>query len=293
MNTITEAIANGKILVSDGAWGTLLQESGLEPGACPELWCTDHRDAVLRIASNYIKAGSHIIGTNSFGANRYKLEHFGLADRVTEINEAAAAISREAAGPDRHVMGSVGPTGKMLVMGDITESELDAAFTEQIIALEKGGADACCIETMTALDEATIAVKTAKKNTNLEVLATFTFERTVQGEYRTMMGVAPAEMAQALVEAGANVIGANCGNGMEQMVEIVEELRAAVPCTSILVQANAGMPVNIDGKTTFPESPEEMAKNARAVITAGANIIGGCCGSTPAHIKAIVESIEQ
>jgi 5-methyltetrahydrofolate--homocysteine methyltransferase len=289
--TIVELVNTGKILVSDGAWGTFLQIKGLEPGECPELWCVEHREDVLDIAKGYINAGSDIIETNSFGGTSSKLEHYDLADKVSELNEAAASISREAAGNDKYVIGSMGPTGKMLLMGDVTEEELYDAFKEQAVALEKGGADAACIETMSAIDEAVIAVKAVKENTNLEIIGTFTFERTVNGEYRTMMGISPTDMASALIESGADIIGTNCGNGIERMIEIVSEIREYNKSIPILVHANAGLPTNIDGVDIFPETPEAMAKLIPELVAAGANIIGGCCGTTPEHIKAIKEAV--
>jgi len=291
MKTIVERVRHGEILVSDGAWGTYLQKNGLRPGECPELWCIEHRDIVFGIAKSYLDAGADMVQTNSFGGTRFKLEHFGLMDRAAEINRAAAAVSREAAGPDRHVIASVGPTGKILIMGDVTENEIYEAFREQLVALEEGGADACCIETFAAIDEASLAVKAAKENTSLEVICTFTFERTARGDYRTMMGVSPKEMAAAIAAAGADIIGTNCGNGMSRMAGIVAQLRETNADIPILVHANAGAPVNVDGVDTFPETPEEMGRNAVAVVNAGANIVGGCCGTTPEHIRAIRKAV--
>jgi 5-methyltetrahydrofolate--homocysteine methyltransferase len=293
MQPITDLIKSGKVLVSDGAWGTFLHEKGLAVGECPELWCVTHKSDVLDIAKSYVDAGADMIESNSFGANRFKLAHWGLEPRCGEINRSAAAISRQAAGPERHVIASIGPTGKILMMGDVTDEELHDAFREQAVALEEGGADACCIETMTALDEACLAIKAVRENTKLEVICTFTFDKTIDGLYRTMMGVSPQDFAAAAVEAGAHIIGTNCGNGMARMIEIVRELRAADRATPILVHANAGLPQDVDGHIVFPETPDMMAALVPDCIAAGANIIGGCCGTTPKHISAIVKVLHQ
>ncbi len=291
-NSILTALQAGKVLVSDGAWGTFLQKKGLKPGECPELWCVERRSEVLDVARSYVDAGADMIESNSFGGSRFKLEHFGLGDRVVEINEAAALISREAAGPGKWVIASIGPTGKMLVTGEVSEDDLYAAFKEQAMALARGGADALCIETMSATDEAVIAIRAARENTDCEVICTFTFQRGAKGQYRTMMGVSPANAAREAVQAGAHIIGPNCGNGMEQMIEIVQEMRAAANQAPILVHANAGLPKNVNGVDVFPENPDEMAARVKAVVGAGANIVGGCCGTTPAHIRAIRKAVD-
>lgn len=278
-------------MLSDGAWGTFLQKNGLQPGECPDLWSVTHRDVVMDIARSYVDAGCDMIQTNSFGANSFKLEHFGLSQRTAEINKAAAEISRDAAGDKARVIASMGPTGKLLLMGEVSEQEIFDAFATQAAALKDGGADALCIETFTDIEEASIAVKASKAATGIEVICTFTFEKTMNNDFRTMMGVSPSQMAAAILEAGADIIGTNCGNGMQLMADIVKELREAAPNTPILVHANAGMPVNVDGITVFPETPEQMAGNAMKVLDAGANILGGCCGTTPQHIRAIGQAL--
>ncbi len=293
MSKLLQEIQKGKVLVSDGAWGTFLQQKGLQLGECPEAWNLSRPNDVFDIANSYIEAGADMVETNSFGGNYFKLKNYGFSDRVFDINKAAAEISREAAGENRFVLGSVGPTGKLLMMEEVTEIELYKAFKEQSIALEAGGVDAIMIETMTDLEEATIAIKAAKENTLCEVFCTMTFDKIVGGEYRTMMGVSPTEMTEAFIAAGASVIGANCGNGIADMIGIVKEIRQVNATIPILIHANAGMPIYCDGATKFPETPNDMAKNVLQLIDAGANIIGGCCGTTPAHICEVNKVVKQ
>jgi 5-methyltetrahydrofolate--homocysteine methyltransferase len=286
-----ERVARGEILISDGAMGTFLHAQGLGTRDCPESWCISHPDVVRGIAAAYIAAGSEIVETNSFGGNSFRLEHYQLADKVHEFNFAAAALARQAMGDKGYVAASVGPTAQFLKGegGKIAPEQLYESFAKQMIALARGGADALCIETMASLTEATQAIRAAKENTRLPVICTFTFDARPKGFF-TMMGVTPQRAAAGAVAAGADVVGANCGNGIDNMIEIARQMRAAAPAVPILIQANAGLPVVEEGKTVFKETPEYMASRVEDLISAGANIIGGCCGTTPDHIAAIAKA---
>ncbi len=291
MKTLMERIAQGDILISDGAMGTFLHAKGLAAGECPESWCVTHPDVVRGIAQAYADAGSDIVETNSFGGSSFKLKAYGMADKATEFNRAAAALAKQAVEGKGYVAASVGPTGHIVEDegGDVTEQQLYDAFKEQVAALADGGADAICVETMSSLTEAAAAVRAAKENTTLPVICTFTFEAGAKG-FRTMMGAKPDRAAKAAVAAGADIVGANCGNGIVNMIEITRQIRAAVPTTPILVHANAGAPVVEDGKTCFKETPDFMAAKVKELIEAGANIIGGCCGTNPNHIAAMAKA---
>ena len=244
MKSLLERIAEGDILVSDGAMGTFLHAKGLTAGECPESWCVSHPDVVREIAAAYIAAGSNIVETNSFGGSSFKLKAYGLADKVGEFNRAAAKLAKQAMGANGYVAASVGPTGHIVDEegGDVTSAQLYEAFKEQVMALAEGGADAICIETMSSVIEAEQAVKATAENTTLPVICTFTFEPGRKG-FRTMMGVSPDRAAKAAAEAGANIVGANCGKGIANMIEITRQMRAAVPGVPILIHANAGPPV--------------------------------------------------
>jgi 5-methyltetrahydrofolate--homocysteine methyltransferase len=292
MNTLLERIARGEVLVSDGAMGTFLHARGLAAGECPESWCATHPDVVREIAQAYIAAGADIVETNSFGGSGYKLKLYGMGDRVREFNRAAAALAKEAMGTKGYVAASVGPTGHIVEDegGDAMPAQLYEAFREQVVALAEGGADAICIETMSSLREAVEAIKATRENTSLPVICTFTFETGVKG-FRTMMGLKPDRAAREAAAAGADVVGANCGNGIANMIEIARQMRAAAPGVPILIHANAGAPVVEDGRTVFKETPEYMASRVRELIEAGANIIGGCCGTNPDHIAAMAKTV--
>ncbi len=292
MKRLEERLAAGETIVVDGAMGTALQALGLQPGVCPELWCVTHPEAVRRIHQRYRDAGSQVVECNSFGGTRYKLRHYGLEARTGEINRAAAALARAVAGPEGHVLGSLGPTGAFLEpYGEETEEAFFEAFAEQGEALEAGGADAAIVETMTAIEECCVAVRALRARTRMTVVASFTFDPQPDGGYASMMGVRPARFAEAVLEAGAHVVGSNCGLGPEHMVRVVRELREAVPGVPLAAMPNAGMPVLEQGRTVFKETPEAMAAAGLELRAAGATLIGGCCGTGPEHIAALVKAL--
>ena len=271
--------------LTDGAWGTQLQARGLAPGDTPDLWNLTRPEKVSEVAKAYVAAGSQIILTNTFGANRFRLAEAGAADKVKIINEAGARISREAADSSAFVFASIGPSGKLLMNGDVTEAELLAAFSEQAQALASGGAQGLVVETMQDLDEARIAIAAAKA-TGLPVVANMVFD-SGKDKDRTMMGTTPEQAAAALVEAGADVIGANCGQGIAGFVKICARLKLAAGGHPIWIKANAGLPQMEDGKAIYAMTAAEFAGYVPAVLAAGANFIGGCCGTTPEFIREL------
>ena len=284
--SILERLSRGDILISDGATGTYLQDRGLEPGGCPEEFNASHPEIVRGMATAYFEAGSDMVLTNSFGGNRFMLKKYGYGDRLREFNRLASEHARSAAPPGGYVVGSVGPSGEFLEpLGEVTETEMFEAFVEQVTALEEGGADAVVVETMTALEEATLAIRAAKEHTGLTVMATMVFDKGPRGFF-TMMGVTPARAATELSAAGADVVGSNCGNGIEGMVEVAKEMRQATD-GYMLVHSNAGRPERRNGEVVDPEGPDWMAERFQALVEAGVNIVGGCCGTTPDHIRAL------
>jgi len=267
-----------------------LQARGLEVGGSPDAWNLSHPDRVEEVARAYVEAGSQVILTNTFRANRFSLARHGLAEEAVEINRAGAEISRRAAAGRARVFASIGPSGVMLLMGETTPEELEDSFGEQARALAEGGADAILVETMSDPAEAKLAVCAARR-TGLPVVASMTFDSGKLRD-RTMMGTTPEEAARLLTEAGADCIGANCGQGIEGYVAICRRLKAATD-RPIWIKANAGLPELVDGKTVWAQTPDEFASHVPALVEAGASFIGGCCGTTPEFIKAIKEKLRS
>ncbi len=300
MGRLVERIKREGVLVSDGAWGTFLYQEGLGMNEAPESWNLSHPDKVFDIARSYVDAGADIILTNSFGGSPYKLRGYDLEGKTYDLNRAAAEISRMAAdaplkshGRQVFVLGSMGPTGKMILMGEVAPDELLEGFATQARGLEAGGVDGFVVETMSDLQEASLAIQAIRSISRLEVACTFTFSRTQTGEYRTMMGTGIEEYLSMVREAGADMAGANCGNGTAGMIDIVKEIRRLDDKIPVLVHANAGLPEYREGKTIFPESPGEMAAQIRDLVGAGADIVGGCCGTTPEHIRYIADILRN
>jgi methionine synthase I (cobalamin-dependent) len=281
---IQKLIAAGPVL-TDGAWGTQLQTHGLAPGEAPDLWNLTHPEKVSAVAQAYVTAGSQIILTNTFGANRFRLAEADAADQVKAINEAGARISRAAAENGTLVFASIGPSGKLLMNGDVTEAELLAAFAEQAQALAGGGAQGLVVETMQDLDEARIAIAAAKA-TGLPIVASMVFD-SGKDKDRTMMGTTPEQAAAALVAAGADVIGANCGQGIAGFVKVCARLKSAAAGHPVWIKANAGLPQMRGGKAVYAMTAAEFAGHVPAVLAAGADFIGGCCGTSPDFIREL------
>jgi 5-methyltetrahydrofolate--homocysteine methyltransferase len=289
---ILDRLAAGDTLIFDGATGTYLQNNGLEPGGSPELMNATNPEVVKGMSKQYFDAGSDIVLTNSFGGNKFMLERYGAGDRLFELNKLAAEHARAVAPEGKFVSGSIGPTGEFIEpLGTATEDELYDTFSEMSKAFEAGGADAVMIETQLAIEEAAIAVRAAKETTGLVVMATMVFDKGPRG-YFTMMGVTPEQAVERLEEAGADVVGTNCGNGIERMVEIATRMRA-VTDKYLVVQSNAGLPIIKNGETCYLESPEFMAKHYRELAELPINILGGCCGTTADHIRALIQSVRN
>ena len=287
MKDLLTRLRAGDVLVGDGAWGTLLMARGVRPGEAPESLNLTRPRVIEEIALLYLEAGADLITTNTFGGSPARLRQFGLDGETEAVNRAAVEAVRRAARGRAYVSASVGPSGHLLKpYGDADPADIGAGYERQIRALVEAGADLVCIETMTDLAEAALAVRAARTVApDLPVMATMTFETTRRGFF-TVMGVSVAQAIRGLSEAGADILGSNCGNGSAAMVAIAGDFKALTG-RPIAIQPNAGLPEPQDGSLVYPETPEFMAEQARGLLAAGVAIIGGCCGTTPAHTRAL------
>ncbi len=288
MNKLQALLNSEPIVMADGAMGTMLFEAGLKFGDPPEVWNVTHPELVRAVHRGYIDAGSKLILTNTFGGNRFRLGMHNLQSRVPELNRTAAIILRaevEAAGTGALVVGDIGPSGEILApLGTLEYADAVEGFAEQAAALVAGGVDAIWIETMSALEEIQAAFEgTRLASADIPIITTMTFD--TRGH--TMMGVSPEQAAKALLALGATAIGGNCGNGPDEIMGVVRKMKAAYPEAIIVAKSNAGMPELVKGKAVYQAKPNDMAKYAQEIRDAGARVIGACCGSTPAHLKAM------
>jgi 5-methyltetrahydrofolate--homocysteine methyltransferase len=285
----------GELLVFDGGYGTMLFAAGLANGACPELWNDTHADVVRSIHAAYFDAGSDFVETNTFGGTRLKLNEYGLGDRTRELNEQGARLARAVAPGHGYVAGSIGPTSRLPAeyepLGDTTDEAYFETFREQAEALAEGGVDLFAVETMMFPQEAIAAIRACKAATDLPVMATMFFQyEDLHGRDRTMWGESPAEVAQKLLAAGADAVGMNCGRGPDRAIVIIREMRA-VTGAPLVAYPNAGLPITTGDRVTYELGPEEMGRDYPALLDAGSNVVGSCCGSTPDHIRLIAEVV--
>ena len=289
MNQLIEKLLENKTVVTDGSWGTQMQARGLKRGENPDSWCLTKPDMVEDVARQYVNAGSHIILTNSFGANPFVLGAFGLEDKFEAINTAAVELSKKAAGDKARVFASIGPSGKMLLMGEVTEDQWREAYEKQAKAQASAGADGIVVETMMDLGEAKIAVKAAK-DTGLPVVGSMVFDAGKEKD-RTQMGNTPEELVEAFAALGVDAVGANCGQGPDGFIPICRRMRA-VTDLPIWMKPNAGLPDIIDGQVVYNTTAADFVKLVPELIDAGANFIGGCCGTDGSYISAIREYLD-
>jgi 5-methyltetrahydrofolate--homocysteine methyltransferase len=294
---VVERIRAGETLVFDGGYGTMLFAAGLLNGACPELWNDTHADVVSGIHRGYFEAGSDIVETNTFGGTRLKLNEYTLGDRTRELNVKGARLARTAAPAGGYVAGSIGPTSRLPAeyepLGDTTDEEYLATFTEQAEALAEGGVDLFAVETMMFPQEATAAIRACKAAADLPVMATMFFQfEELHDRDRTMWGESPAEVAKNLLAAGADIVGMNCGRGPDRAIIIIREMRQ-VTGGPLVAYPNAGLPVTTGDSVTYELGPDEMAREYPALLDAGCNIVGACCGSNPEHIRRIAEVVRR
>jgi 5-methyltetrahydrofolate--homocysteine methyltransferase len=272
-------------ILADGAWGTQFILRGLSHGAPPEEWNFSNPEAVSAIAKDYVDAGSEIVLTNSFGGTRFQLQRHGLDDRVYEINRLAAELSKKGAGNGAVVAGDIGPSGKMILLGDVTEEQLTEGFAAQAEGLLAGGADWIVIETMSDLAEMLCAIRAVRQLSSVPVVASMTYEPGEHG-FRTIMGNAPQDCVSACVDAGATIVGANCGNGIERYVPLAQEL-VGISAAPVWIKANAGMPTMEGDRVVYSMGPQEYAGFVPQLVSAGVRVVGGCCGTGPDYIREI------
>jgi methionine synthase I (cobalamin-dependent) len=283
-----DRLDSGEIILADGAMGTMLQAAGLERGHAPEEWNLIQPEKVVAVHRGYIDAGSAMILTNSFGANRIRLAKYEMEDRVYEVSRKAAGLAREAAGSAALVAGSMGPTGEFFSpLGTLTFQEAREAFAEQAKGLADGGADLLIIETMADLKEVEAAINGARESTDLPLVCTMTFDT----KLHTIMGVSPKKAAETLNSWEVEAIGANCGTGPQEVEKVMEEMKEACPEAILVAQPNAGLPRLVQGRTQYDATPEVMADYALRYAELGVRIIGACCGSMPQHIAAMARAL--
>lgn len=292
MSKLADLLNSQPVILADGAMGTMLFAAGLESGASPEMWNIEHPDRVGAVHAGYAQAGSQLILTNSFGGTRFRLALHNLEARLHELNVAAAQVARRAVAGQAHpvlIGGSMGPSGELLdPVGTLDFDEAVAGFAEQAAALQEGGVDYFQVETMSDLRESEAAMKGIRQVSDLPIVATMTFDT----NRRTMMGVWPADAARRLVALGADVVGANCGNGVEDLIWAVGEMHAAAPDAILLAKSNAGVPRYQSGVGfIYDGTPPVMADYAVRAREAGARIIGACCGSSPEHLHAMADAL--
>jgi 5-methyltetrahydrofolate--homocysteine methyltransferase len=294
---ILDRVRAGEILVFDGGYGTMLFAAGLANGACPELWNDTHAEVVRGIHRAYFEAGSQIVETNTFGGSRLKLDEYGLGGRTVELNVKGARLARSVAPPEGYIAGSIGPTSRLpldyALDGGVSDEDYEATFREQAQALAEGGVDLFAVETMMFPQEAAAAVRACKAVADLPVMATMFFQyEELHDRDRTMWGDSPAEVAKCLLAAGADIVGMNCGRGPDRAVVIIREMRA-VTDAPLVAYPNAGLPVTRGDTVTYELGPEAMAREYPALLEAGCNIVGACCGSNPEHIRLIAEVVRS
>lgn len=286
--SLKEYLASDRVLIADGATGTMLMAAGLPPGAAPEVWNVEAPAQVMALHQTYLEAGSQIVLSNSFGGSPLKLAKYGLQERAVELNHAAASLARQAVGDRAYVAGDIGPTGELMEpLGTLTPETAFEAFKAQAAALVEGGVDALWIETMSDLEEARAAVLAAKQVTHLPVFCSLSFGP----KSRTMMGVSARRAAAELWPLGLAAVGANCGEGLDMIPEVLRQMSEAVPDAVLIAKPNAGLPRIVGKETIYDVGPMDFAQQMQGFIALGARVVGSCCGSNPEYIRALTAAL--